>query len=163
MRRRFVDIAALVAVQVGRRPSLTAPARRRPSRRTVAPARLATPARAAPSCSPAGPLTSQPGARLGSRPPDGGARGRGSARRSLAIDPLPTRSNAPHPCRGRPSDAFPHDASFRRLASCANPFGALEHACGQRRGSRPLSGQIIGVLYSVRQLSFSTEQRLSIL
>ena len=53
------------------------------------------PARAAPSCSPAGPFTSQPGARwaLGGRM--GGAIGRGSGRRSLAIDPLPACSNAP--------------------------------------------------------------------
>ena len=109
LRRCFVAIAGIVAVQVGRRPSLAAPARRRPSRRAVAPARLATPARAAPSCSPAGPFTSQPGARLALGGRMGAARGRGSGQRSLATDPLPARSNAPHPCRGRPFDAFPHD------------------------------------------------------
>ena len=55
-----------------------------------------------------------------------------------------------HPCRGRPFDAIPHDArdrneeaSFHRLASCGTPrFGALEHACGQSWGSRPLSAAI---------------------
>ena len=70
----------------------------------MAPARLATPARAAPSRSPAG----APDPSQASPAPDwalgggmGAASGRGSDRRSLATDPLPARSNAPHPCRGR--------------------------------------------------------------
>ena len=73
-----------------------------------------------------------------------------------------------HPCRGRPSDAIPHDtrdrneeASFHRLASYGNPrFGALEHACGQRksralgplqRGAPP--GQDIGSAEGAEQAS----------
>jgi len=117
-------------LQVGRRPSLAAPARRRPSRRAVTPARLATPARAAPSCSPAGPFTSQPGARLGSRRRNGCSQWQ-------RLGPAVTRHRSlARTLQRAPPLPWQDDASFRRLASCANArFGAHEHACGQGRGA----------------------------
>ena len=98
-------------------------------------------------------------------------------RRSLAISSLPDPLHQRvHPCRGRPSDASPHDtrdrneeASFHRLASYGNPrFGALEHACGQRksralgplqRGAPP--GQDIGSAGGAEQASSDVDDSTS--
>ena len=134
----------------------------------AAPARFHNPTRAAPSCS--------PGPRKSARRPVGfrrqSTRGQGQrllGRRSLAISSLPDPLHQRvHPCRGRPSDAIPHDtrdrneeASFHRLASYGNPrFGALQHACRQRksralgplqRGAPP--GQDIGSAGGAEQAS----------
>jgi hypothetical protein len=68
----------------------------------------------------------------------------------------PTRP--PLPWQAFPTRSPPQHSdknAFHRLASCGTPrFGALERACGQRRGSessRPLSGCNYGVLFSVRR------------
>ena len=119
-------------------------------------------------------LANQHGAPLAFGGQPRGARvcaGRGLGRRSLAMHapssfpgskrsppvrapaPFPRWASLPdlhqcvHPCRWQAFRRNPNDASFgnRRL-------GALEHACGQSRGSRSLYRSIHGVLHPVFQL-----------
>ena len=107
-------------------------------RRAVVPARFAIPREQPHRARRA--LATQHGAPLAFDGKIHAARGRGLGRRPPATNSLPARSTnaSTLAVAGLPTRS-PHDPSsnaFHRLASCGTPrFGALEHACGQRRGS----------------------------